>query len=1724
MGLIALDSRPADFPRVSAAEQAARDAQAERIIAAELETYDGDNPEAQAALEREYEQRFGRPAPVRRGFIPLANAEDARPARGFVPLEAAEPEAPSVMPSGKTILLNNPLTAVGETAANLGTQMVALPAAGLAGLVTEAGRALGVTDRGGADVVHVVGDALTYQPRGEMGQAATEAVMYPFQKLAEAGQWAGGKTLDATGSPIAATAVDTAIQALPMLLAPGLRAGKAGVARVREKFSTGKESPSANQTAAAGPEIAATGWQPEVQARRQGGGESPEAASRGFVPIEEVGDAAPAANRGAGAAETGAGISGPARAAETGAAPDLASPAQRGFATPVQAAAASAVADIQLRAQRAMEVVNERNGSPAGRLDGDTSSLPASGEQRLPLLRRPGDSDGAGMGSEFPAVLRGRGAEAELEALAWQTERQRPLPAGQRGVDVAENPGHALPEMPARAGERPASDGGGGRTEGGFEKRHAEAPPESRMAAGRGADADTAADGPTKKTARWALVEADDLKASHDTNLRPRSENPFGRQGASRHETEMAVQGITHKLNPERLAEAMDDAGGAPIVARDGVVEAGQRRAIALQRIYQTNGQKAENYRQFLRDSAIDFGLRPDQVAAMKNPVLVRLPDEPAPRRAAQTDFSAEGAVRAQNGEPISQAMASEAQHSWAPGQNYVPLRDAMPATAEVPVAAKSAKPIRREDVLRPFLEALDINVYHGRVKGKRLGYYTPKKETLRVKNKSDLEVTAHEVFHALDDRIPAIRAAWRSDKELREQLRSISYDKKSVAEGYAEAGRLYLTNAAELERVAPKVHGWLETFAETHEYGPALRQAQRGMTSWFEQSALDRAKSKIGDPASLNNRGLLPFLSDRWEAMRKGFRQAVVDDLDGVRLAEMDLTGKLAPLGAYETARLSRAAGSITDGAVRFGHPVKKADGSFTYSGKGLEEILRPVAGKLDDFMTYAVGRSARELMQQGREHLFSPAEIRAAVALETPEFTKAWSEYQTWNRGVLDFAESFGILNPETRKLWKRQEYLPFWRVGQGVSGEGAVSGQWAGVKGLKGGTGNLREPLQNMVQNANALITAALKNDARARVVEMIEAEQGGGRFMQKIPAEARPVKIDAKQVQEAVLKDMGIDNRAGLSAEGAKFAALVEKQIAEAPEFYQFFVGGQAPKGKNIVAVMKAGKPEYYEVADPLLLRALQSIDRPAQSWIIKLLGLPKRVGQASIVLDPAFMAANFARDQMMAGIMTQSGFRPIIDAMDGMRHRMTTSPLYREWVANGGGMSSLFLDESAFRAKLEQFYSSQGVDYRTVIDSPRKLLGMIETFGDAFESATRIGEMGRALAKGDHPRHAAYKSREVSVDFSMSGDLPAIRAAYDLIMFLRPTVVSWDRLYRGIANDPNRGVIAAKTAMLGLASAALYLMNRDDPRYADMSDFLKNSHFHVFVGDHHFMIPRPFEPGAIGRVAELAVEKVVNEDAEGLGKDLLRVIGNTFHLNLIPQIAAPLVEQYANKNSFTGAPIETPDHAGLQPFMRAKPGTSETMKAAGMATRDLIPDSMKESARRTWGITDETFQVNPARAEALLRGYLNSWAAYGLLASDRLVVGKTLPEMRADEMPVVRRFYQSEPPKHTKFESQFYSYLNEARRLRGTLKELDEMNLRGLADEKERSPLAGEAKPLERAAKNLGAINNEMQAVRRDANLTPAEKRQQLDALTVERNSLLKEAVLESKKAQKEKTP
>ncbi|TAJ20771.1 MAG: hypothetical protein EPO47_05095 [Rugosibacter sp.] len=1629
--------RPDDFPRISTAEQAARDAEAEQIVSNEITDSALEPPEVQAALNTEYRQRFNKEPPAaRRGFVPLDEEAstpngtgDSSSQTGFIPLESSETDAPSTMQriamatepyvvsAAKTVQAVASGYPVAETAANLATMGAALPIAGIAGLGAAASKALGITDADPADVVHAVGNALTYQPKTELGQHLTNATLYPFEMLAKAGAAAGDKTLEATNSPTLATAVDTTINALPMLIAPGANGAKAA----HEKFST-RNTPNEQTTKAPheAPAAAEAARQPEASASHQGGSEGN--APSGFIPLEGVSDAA-----------------------------------------------------ISTRAQR---------------LAGDDPALHRSGSAGLEILRREGDNRVPGVDAELSAVPQGHGASLDAAALAGALGRERQLRAGELPVDNATSPSAAADMLPDSSNRWPSNDHIASReiaraTSSEFRA----APGEERIAAGeptrretvsgvemadaQRADATTSRVGeadrysgtrplvqdqerlagrdginaevfPPPRQAKWGLIEAD--------NVKPRSYS----DAPDRHQQEMIVQDINREFTPGKLAVALDDAEGAPIVRRDGTVEAGHKRAEAIKRVYQADGQKAADYRAHLREAANSLGLDPATINQMKKPVLVRIPDEP---RAAAQD------------------MAAPVQNSWAPGANYAPMVDQMrEPVAKAATVADLPKPIRREQIVSDLAKAMDTTIYEGRVKGKkRLGFFRPGVNEVRIKNASDIEVAAHEIAHLIDHRVKEISSAWRSDKALREELKSVSYDQQSVPEGFAEGVRLFLTQPETLEARAPRVYSWLNDFADKHQYGPALRKAQKQMTGWFGQDSLNRARSKIG-----TDKPLAEYFDRFWDK----FRQSTVDDLHGIMQMERSLTGKINPNGPYESARLSRASASIADGAVRFGYPVKNRDGSFSWKGQGLEEILKPVAKSLDDALLYFVGRSSRELHGQGREHLFTSGEIDAMLRLRTPEREKAFQDYQTWNRGILDFAEAQNVINPESRRLWQRTQYLPFHRVEQpgGLKGK---PGEWQGIQALTGGTTNIKDVLGNMVGNAAMLLDKSVKNEARLKIAKLSQRE-GGGKFMVKIDTDSRPVKISGDQVLDAMLK------RYGIALDG------------DAPAFFDFLIKGQPPAGKNVVAVLQQGKPVWFEVGDPILYRALSAIDRPVQSEVVRWLGLPKRIGQATITMTPDFWMANIARDTLMGSVMSRSGFKPIIDSLQGMRLRMTNDPIYKDYIANGGGLSSIYLDEAALRTKLEKFYGRQGIDYRTVLDAPSKMLHFVETLGDAFEMSTRLGEYKKAIERGENPRHAAYQGREVSTDFAMRGDSKALGFMYDTVMFLKPALVSWDRLYRGLAHDPNKGAIAAKAGTIALLSAGLYLLNQNDPRYADLPDWDRDANWHFFVGENHFRYPKIWEIGALASGAERSVEKIMAADPTGLGKDFARILGATFNVNLMPQILAPLAEQAMNRNSFTKAPIETPGMENVQPFLRSKPGTSETMKAVGMATRDL----------------PEALQVNPSRAEALLRGYFNTYAMYGLMLTDQALFGNKLPEKRTDELPVVRRFYANEPPKHTKYETEFYSLLQESKRLRGTLRELDDLGLREFADSKEQSPLAGEAKPLERAAKNLGSINNEMQAVKRNDALNPTEKRQKLDQLTMERNALLKAAVTESKAAQK----
>lgn len=107
-----------------------------------------------------------------------------------------------------------------EAALNLGSQAIATPVAGIAGLLQGAKNRLqgDPSNMSAADRIAQVQGALTYQPRTDAGKAIQGVVAKPAQWLAAGADKAGQAASDATGSPAIGAAVNTGVQALPALL------------------------------------------------------------------------------------------------------------------------------------------------------------------------------------------------------------------------------------------------------------------------------------------------------------------------------------------------------------------------------------------------------------------------------------------------------------------------------------------------------------------------------------------------------------------------------------------------------------------------------------------------------------------------------------------------------------------------------------------------------------------------------------------------------------------------------------------------------------------------------------------------------------------------------------------------------------------------------------------------------------------------------------------------------------------------------------------------------------------------------------------------------------------------------------------------------------------------------------------------------------------------------------------------------------------------------------------------------------------------------------------------------------------------------------------------------------------------------------------------------------------------------------------------------------------
>jgi hypothetical protein len=537
---------------------------------------------------------------------------------------------------------------------------------------------------------------------------------------------------------------------------------------------------------------------------------------------------------------------------------------------------------------------------------------------------------------------------------------------------------------------------------------------------------------------------------------------------------------------------------------------------------------------------------------------------------------------------------------------------------------------------------------------------------------------------------------------------------------------------------------------------------------------------------------------------------------------------------------------------------------------------------------------------------------------------------------------------------------------------------------------------------------------------------------------------------------------------------------------------------APSG-NVIGVWKNGKQSYYEV-HPDIAKVFKGLDRESTNTLLKVLSYPARWLRAGATLTPEFILRNPLRDQFSALTYTRYGFVPGVDLARGMFHLVKGDNLYWEWKKSGGEHSMLVsLDREYLQKSLDQILKENNATdiSKSIVKNP---LQALQILSELTESGTRIGEFGKGVKKEGTTKEGLLKSamasREVTLDFARKGTTGKV--VNQLIAFWNANVQGTDKMVRSFKDYPIETSIRVASAIT-IPSIALYMINRNDPRWDEIPSWQKNLFWIVFTKDNIYRIPKPFELGILfGSVPERILEYADKKNPKLL-QSLYKSMAQGAMPGYIPTVAIPLLENWANKSTFMDRPIVPKGREDVKPSYQYQPYTTELAKAIGKGVDKL-----------TMGATG-----SPAKIENLIRGWSGGIGTYVLNIADLgLRKAGVLPDISkptktAADTPILKAFTVRHPSSSAESIQTFYNNYEEVNQIKNTAMALAK---------KEFKPQEGvdllrhsDYVNMDRVNQAMSKANQFVQLVYANPKMQPDEKRQIIDKTYLQMIEMAKKA-------------
>jgi hypothetical protein len=780
----------------------------------------------------------------------------------------------------------------------------------------------------------------------------------------------------------------------------------------------------------------------------------------------------------------------------------------------------------------------------------------------------------------------------------------------------------------------------------------------------------------------------------------------------------------------------------------------------------------------------------------------------------------------------------------------------------------------------------------------------------------------------------------------------------------------------------------------------------------------------------------------------------------------------------AYMMARMSKSIDGGLQGLLEHGEVFNDGGALNIRPGtKGLLKILEPLGTEVDQYQMWkALNRDANlpadkrsfdpELLD-GRDQL-AKGQLNGKSRRDIYE--KALKEEQALNRSVLKVALDAGIIDKAGYDRFAQDiYYIPFYKAMEdgdvsSISASSKLTGQEFS-KALKGGPKKVNDLMENVLMNWSHILSAAMKNQAADATLKAAE--------------------------------DMGV--------------AKVAKPV-----------NGKYPP--NTVKVMRDGKTAHIEIEDVGLVDAISTISYLGPKSMF--LDVAKHFTNAlryGVTLSPAYKLRNLIRDSISSAAVSPLSKNLYQNVYNGLKMSDKGNPTYMSALASGG-IFEMGVAHEGNQAKLIKRLVDKGVDYGTILDSPEKVKGVLQsaldwynTQGNRFENANRLALYDKLMKEGKTHLEASFQARDL-MDFSMQGQFRAVKVLSSVVPFFNARLQGLYKLgrdgitptYRLIYNTTTGKEVTASdkqkaqrfmtiSGAVMLASMALYGMYKDDEEFKKREDWDRDNFWWFKVGDTKFRIPKPFEIGALGTMAERTLEQISDDKVEGkvFFNRLNHILMDTFALNPIPQMVKPMIDLYSNKDSFTGAPIVSAGMERLSAQERVTNRTSGVAQALG---------GISAGMHKVLTFNPDAQGMSPVQIDYAIKAYLG-WAGSTAVATADLAV-EPFTEGTRVRKPVIDTlamgFIKTEPETASKFMTEFYETNARVQSALADMRHYAELGdsekvgkiLRDQGDD------IALAKLYDKTSKQLAEIRKQMRLIEQSKDIDTEDKRAEMNRLRI----------------------